>query len=158
MPEPDPFRVHFRRNQSIFLLYPPLLFSMCPLFYASPLHSYFSSVLTGPPDRMSHRKWRENKQQPSRARAGYQISCCLLSLHFLCDILSGGPVSALSPLFCYPVSAVFYILYRVGKHNVVQEMKYWDKKATLVSGHIQPVIPFPVHLPLSYLSFLPVFS
>ena len=47
---------------------------------------------TGPPDRMSHRKWRSTKQQPSRARAGYQISCCLLSLHFLCDILSGGPV------------------------------------------------------------------
>ena len=42
---------------------------------------------TGPPDRMSHRKWRSPKQQPSRARAGYQISCCLLSLHFLCDIL-----------------------------------------------------------------------
>ena len=47
---------------------------------------------TGPPDRMSHRKYRLTKQRPSRARAGYQISCCLLSLHFLCDILSGGPV------------------------------------------------------------------
>ena len=47
---------------------------------------------TGSPDRMSHRKWRSTKEQPSRARAGYQISCCLLSLHFLCDILSGGPV------------------------------------------------------------------
>ena len=51
-----------------------------------------SVVFTGPPDRMSHRKWRSTKQQPSRARAGYQISCCLLSLHVLCDILSGGPV------------------------------------------------------------------
>ena len=47
---------------------------------------------TGPVDRMSHRKRRETNQQPSRARAGYPISCCLLSLHFLCDILSGGPV------------------------------------------------------------------
>ena len=36
---------------------------------------------------VAQRKWRSTKQQPSRARAGYQISCCLLSLHFLCDIL-----------------------------------------------------------------------
>ena len=31
-----------------------------------------------------HRKWRETKQQPSRARSGHH-SCCLVSLHFLCD-------------------------------------------------------------------------
>ena len=37
--------------------------------------------------RMSHRKWRETKQQPSRARSGNKLSCCLVSLHFLCDIL-----------------------------------------------------------------------
>ena len=41
---------------------------------------------------MSHRKRRETMQQPSRARSGHQISCCLVSLHFLCDILSTGPV------------------------------------------------------------------
>ena len=40
------------------------------------------------PDRMSHRKRRETRQQPSRARSGHQISCCLISLHVLCDILS----------------------------------------------------------------------
>ena len=34
------------------------------------------------------KKWRETKQQPSRARSGHQISCCLVSLHFLCDILA----------------------------------------------------------------------
>ena len=45
-------------------------------------------MCTGRPDRMSHRKWREGKQQPSRARSGHQLSCCLVSLHFLCDILS----------------------------------------------------------------------
>ena len=57
------------------------------------------------PDRMSHRKWRESKQQPSRARSGNQLSCCLVSLHFLCDILLGRPVvcwsvgqKAISPL------------------------------------------------------------
>ena len=38
--------------------------------------------------RMSHWKWRETKLQPSRARSGHQISCCLVSLHFLSDILA----------------------------------------------------------------------
>ena len=38
--------------------------------------------------RMSHWKWRETKQQPSRARSGHQIICCLVFLHFLCDILA----------------------------------------------------------------------
>ena len=51
-----------------------------------------SLINTGPPDRMLHRKWRSTKQHPSRARACYQIRCCLLSFHFLCDILLGGPV------------------------------------------------------------------
>ena len=45
--------------------------------------------------RMSHWKWRETKLQPSRVRSGHQISCCLLSLHFLCDILA--PITV---LFC----------------------------------------------------------
>ena len=36
---------------------------------------------------MSHRIWRESKLQPSRARSGHLISCCLISLCFLCDIL-----------------------------------------------------------------------
>ena len=35
---------------------------------------------------MSHRKWREIKQQPSRARSDHLISWCLFSLHFLSDI------------------------------------------------------------------------
>ena len=49
---------------------------------------------TGRPVRMSHKKWRETKQQPSKT--GHQISCCLVSLHFWCDILSGHPVHFLS--------------------------------------------------------------
>ena len=44
---------------------------------------------------MSHRKYRETKQQPSRARSGHQISCFLVSLHFLCNTLSGHPVKEL---------------------------------------------------------------
>ena len=53
------------------------------------IHTY--NMSTGRPIRMLHRKWRENKQDPSRARSGHQLSCCLVSLHFLCDILSGRP-------------------------------------------------------------------
>ena len=45
---------------------------------------------TGRPDRMSHGKWRESKQQPSKARSGNQLSCCLVSLHFLSHILFGA--------------------------------------------------------------------
>ena len=41
---------------------------------------------------MSHRKWRETKQHPSRDTSGHQISCSLVSLHFLCDILSSHSV------------------------------------------------------------------
>ena len=44
--------------------------------------------------RMSHWKWRESKVQPGRVRSGHQISCCLVSLHFLCDILA--PISRYS--------------------------------------------------------------
>ena len=29
---------------------------------------------------------RETKQQPRRTRSGHQLGCCLVSLHFLCDI------------------------------------------------------------------------
>ena len=47
-----------------------------------------SAKSPGPVDRMSHRKRRETKQEPGRARSGNQISCCLVSLH----ILSTGPV------------------------------------------------------------------
>ena len=49
---------------------------------------------TGPPVRMSHRKWRETKQQLSWLPDLALLGCCLLSLHFLCDILSGRPVVA----------------------------------------------------------------
>ena len=32
------------------------------------------------------------EQQLRRARSGHQLSCCLVSLHFLWDIVSTGPV------------------------------------------------------------------
>ena len=41
---------------------------------------------------MSHRKWRETKQQPSRAKSCRQLSCCLVCLHFLCNILTSHPL------------------------------------------------------------------
>ena len=42
--------------------------------------------------KMSHRKWSETKQQPSRAMSGHQLSCRLVCLHFLCDIPSSHAV------------------------------------------------------------------
>ena len=48
--------------------------------------------------RMSRWKWRETKLQPSRARSGHQISCCLSSLHFLCDIQAPITVHVTTPL------------------------------------------------------------
>ena len=48
----------------------------------------FREVCTVIVARMSHWKWIETKQQPSRARSGHQISCCLVSLRFLCNILA----------------------------------------------------------------------
>ena len=58
------------------------------------------SRAVGWPDRMSHRKWRETKMQPSRARPGHQISCCLVALYFLCDILLDRPVDGQRWLEC----------------------------------------------------------
>ena len=45
--------------------------------------------------RMSHSgtgNGEKSKQEPRRARSGRQISCSLVSLHFLCDILATFPV------------------------------------------------------------------
>ena len=53
---------------------------------------------TGPPDRMSHRKWRSTNEQPSRARAGYQISCCLRVLSLISCATSCGVVLYLKEL------------------------------------------------------------
>ena len=33
--------------------------------------------------RMPVGEWRESKEHPSTAQSGHQLSCCLLSLHFL---------------------------------------------------------------------------
>ena len=62
---------------------------------------------------MSHRKYRETKQQPSRARSGHQISCFLVSLHFLRDILSCGPVHVFVPYVFLSNSVVILIECRV---------------------------------------------
>ena len=43
--------------------------------------------------RITHRIWKETNMQPSRVRSSNPISCCLLSLHFPCDILLTFTVS-----------------------------------------------------------------
>ena len=50
------------------------------------------SYTTVPKRRMSHRKWRETKHQPSWWPDLVLLGCCLVSLHFLCDILTSHPV------------------------------------------------------------------
>ena len=50
------------------------------------------SLCTGPHERMLHWKWIDAKPQPIRTRSGHQISCCLVYLQFLCDILPSRPV------------------------------------------------------------------
>ena len=35
---------------------------------------------------MSHRKWRDTKQQPGTGGPGNILGCCLVSLRFLCDL------------------------------------------------------------------------
>ena len=46
---------------------------------------------TGIIDRMSYRKWRETKQQLRWWPDLSLLGCCLVSLHFLCNILSSRP-------------------------------------------------------------------
>ena len=58
--------------------------------------------------RMSQWKWRETKLQPNRARPGHQISCCLVSLNFLRDILAPITVQrCTSPRLWYFVDSFF---------------------------------------------------
>ena len=65
----------------------------------------FIKVTTVIGARMSHWKWRETKQHPSRARSGHQISCSLVSLHFLCDILA--PITVEAALIYRAVKRLF---------------------------------------------------
>ena len=69
---------------SIHIISPRLTLAFClQISYYADFGTYTVIVA-----RMSNWKWRETKQQPSRARSGHQISCCLVSLHFLRDILA----------------------------------------------------------------------
>ena len=64
----------------------------------------FSQPLKERNTRYSHRTplrtWRETKQQPSRAKSGHHVSCCLVSLHFLQVILWPGPVNTADTAPC----------------------------------------------------------
>ena len=42
--------------------------------------------------RMPHKKFRVTKQQPSRAKSGHLLSCCLVFLLFLGEIISTSTV------------------------------------------------------------------
>ena len=82
------------------------------------------NLYTERPDRISHRKWRETKQQQSRARSGNEISCCLVFLYFLCEIPSSHVLAracntALIPFRNEPSSPVL-LASRVHKTSVCQ--------------------------------------
>ena len=51
------------------------------------LAKYDILIFTVNVDSITHRIWKETKLQPSRVRSSNLISCCLVCLHFLCDIL-----------------------------------------------------------------------
>ena len=79
---------------------------------------------------MSLRKWRETKQHPSRARSGHQIICCLVFLHFLCDILSGRPVKRrrVRPLFFHPICGPNLLIF-------FPAVVWMDSQLTFLFGH-----------------------
>ena len=103
------------------------------------------SPITRRPVRMSHRKWREGKQQPSRARSGNQLSCCLVSLHFLCDIPSGRPVHCRSAL-------MFSSNVNKGKSNRNRELRLGEKilKCSKI-GRVRLVVKILPDSPVEFL-------
>ena len=57
---------------------------------------------------MTHRKWKEIKQQPRTAGPGNMLCCCLLSYHFMWDIhviLMGKEVCEILHFFVAPPRA-----------------------------------------------------
>ena len=65
---------------------------------------------------MSHWKWRETKLQPRRARSGHQISCCLVSLHFLCDIQA-----TITSVFVYLTKDEIVETIAVKSHDITEQ-------------------------------------
>ena len=65
----------------------------CSIATSIKVHKHSSCpICTGIGARMSHRKWRETKHNPSRTSSGHLISCFLFSLHFRYNILAPIPV------------------------------------------------------------------
>ena len=69
--------------------------------------------------RISHRIWKETNMQPSRVRSSNLISCCLLSLHFRCDILLTFTVLSLQ-VFQFKKFECFY-----GSHLWYQILRFY---------------------------------
>ena len=71
-------------------------FSKVPNFPTSTARSLFfkrqHEIYTRPVDWISHREWRETREQLIRLPELALLGCCLVSLLFLCNILSTGPV------------------------------------------------------------------
>ena len=74
------------------------------------------------PNGMSHKKWRETKQQliwlPDLALLG----CCLVSLHFLCDIPFGHAVVMVQVHFNFMLDSTNFCRYW---SDILTKSSYW---------------------------------
>ena len=108
-------------------------------------------------DMMSHRKWGETKQQSSTNRSGNRINCCLVSLHFLCDILSGRPVHSFihsTAYLCISTNTIFVAFqcsknsFSEQKSNIRKIISSDNDVAASSSGtrvkHVVPYLDAPV--------------
>ena len=90
---------------------------------------------TGRPDRMSHRKWRESKQQLSWWPDLTLLGCCLVSLYFLCKIMSmsGRPVEDANarPVQRHPGERAQWGPERIECPTVAQDADTWLYHSTL---------------------------
>ena len=92
---------------------------MCKQWKKAQVWTFFACCIadsqtdTGRHQLYRDRRQDETKQQPSRARSGHQISCCLVFLHFLCDILV--PITVQQWLAC-PFFHSLGISYQSIKH------------------------------------------
>ena len=94
---------------------------------------------------MSHRKWRETKQQLSWWPDLALLGCCLLSLHFLCDILSGRPVKEDAEKEKFPTLAEKYfpipVRFMVMQQYSVSEAAFiWNKNIYIPICKAQEVL------------------
>ena len=93
-------------------------------------------------DSVSHSKWRATRQHPSRSTSAHQISCILVYLHFLCEILSSHSV-----LFKFNESTLMIYMERVHMTGTNGSLRVGGREpATPTVWHIRLVKTSRWHL------------